>query len=181
MMPELTGRSWAIRPVRIADAPNMLSYMRNLAQEPDLFLPLVAEDFRLTVADEEHLIARHEGRDNAVALIAVTADDGIVGMWDCMGSTRPARQHAVEFGMSVARVYRRQGVGAALLSAGLAWARQSPMIHRLELEVYADNRPAIRLYEKFGFTVEGRKPHAFYQHGRYHDAFIMALILAKSQ
>ncbi len=39
-MPELTDRSWAIRPARATDAPNMLSYMQNLAQEsvatPDL-------------------------------------------------------------------------------------------------------------------------------------------------
>jgi L-phenylalanine/L-methionine N-acetyltransferase len=26
---------------------------------------------------------------------------------------------------------------------------------RLELEVYTDNEPAIRLYKKFGFAVEG--------------------------
>ena len=173
-MPELTHRSWVIRPANVADAPNILSYMQNLAQEPDLFLPLVVEDFRLTVVDEERMIARHEARDNALALIAVTADDRIVGMWDCMGSTRPALQHAVEFGMSVAREYRDQGVGAALLSAGLAWARQSPAVHRVELEASAENRPAIRLFEKFGFAVEGRK-----QHGRYHDSLIMALLLAK--
>lgn len=124
MMPELTHRSWVIRPANVTDAPNMLSYTQNLAQEPDLFLPMVVEDFRLTVVDEERMIARHEARNNALALIAVTADGRIVGMWDCMGSARPALQHAVEFGMSVAREYRGQGVGAALLSAGLAWARQ---------------------------------------------------------
>ena len=179
MMPELTHRSWVIRPANVTDAPNMLSYMQNLAQEPDLFLPMVAEDFRLTVVDEERMIARHEARNNALALIAVTADGRIVGMWDCMGSARPALQHAVEFGMSVARESRGQGVGAALLSAGLAWARQSPAVHRVELEVYAENCPAIRLYEKFGFTIEGRKQHAFYQHGRYHDSLIMALLLVK--
>ncbi|HBQ94277.1 MAG TPA: GNAT family N-acetyltransferase, partial [Sulfobacillus sp.] len=104
-----------------------------------------------------------------MALVAVTAVGRVVGMWDCMGSARPALQHAVEFGMSVAREYRGQGIGTALLSAGLAWARQSPTVHRVQLEVYADNRPARHLYEKFGFTIEGRKRHAFYQHGCYHD------------
>ena len=179
MMPELTDRSWSIRPARVTDAPNVLHYMQNLARELDLFLPMVVEDFRLTVVDEEHIIARHEARDNALALIAVTADDRVVGMWDCMGSTRPALQHVVEFGMSVAREYRSQGVGAALLSAGLDWARQSPAVHRIELEVYAENRPAMRLYEKFGFAIEGRKQHAFYHHGRYHDSLIMALLLVQ--
>jgi putative acetyltransferase len=122
------------------------------------------------------MIARHEARDNALALVAVTAVGRVVGMWDCMGSARPALQHAVEFGMSVAREYRGQGIGTALLSAGLAWARQSPTVHRVQLEVYADNRPARHLYEKFGFTIEGRKRHAFYQHGCYHDSLVMALL-----
>ncbi|MCY0909836.1 MAG: GNAT family protein [Sulfobacillus thermotolerans] len=176
-MDELTYPTWGVRPASTEDAPQMLTYMENLAQEPDLLLPMVAEDFRLTVADEASMIARHEARDNALALIAVAAAGQVVGMWDCMGSTRPALQHAVEFGMSVAREYRGQGVGAALLSAGLDWARQSPTVHRVELEVYVENRSAIRLYEKFGFTIEGRKRHAFYQHGRYHDSLIMALLL----
>ena len=174
-MPKPT--SWVIRPANVLDAPHMLSYMQTLAKESNLWLPMVAEEFHLTLADVERMIKRHADRENALSLVAVTATDRIAGMWDCLGSARPALHHAVEFGMSVAKEYRGQGIGAALLSAGLAWARQSPIIHRIGLEVYQENLPAIRLYEKFGFHTEGRKRHAFYQHGRYHDALVMALLL----
>ena len=179
-MAELTDTSsWVIRPARLLDAPQMLTYMKNLADEPDLLLPMVIEDFHLTVADIERMIARHEDRDNAMALVAVTATHQIVGMWDCMGSPRPALHHVVEFGMSVAKEYRGQGMGAALLSAGLAWTRQSSLVHRVELEVYVENIPAIHLYEKFGFRNEGQKRHAFYERGRYHDTLVMALLFDK--
>lgn len=176
-MDRLKDSSSVIRPANAADAPQMLTYMKNLVNEPNLLLPMAAEEFRLTLADEERMIASHEDQANALALIAVTAVGRVIGMWDCMGSTRPALQHVVEFGMSVARDYRGQGVGAALLQAGLAWAWESPTVHRVELEVYAENRPAIHLYEKFGFSFEGRKKRAFFQHGRYHDSLMMALLL----
>jgi putative acetyltransferase len=44
---------------------------------------------------------------------------------------------------------------------------------RLELEVYTDNEPAIRLYEAFGFEREGRlRQHAFSE-GRYVASYVM--------
>lgn len=38
-MAELSDTSWVIRPANAADAPQMLTYMKNLANERDLFLP----------------------------------------------------------------------------------------------------------------------------------------------
>jgi putative acetyltransferase len=47
-------------------------------------------------------------------------------------------------------------------------------LRRLELEVYTDNEPAIRLYERFGFEREGTlRQHAF-RAGRYVDSYLMA-------
>jgi len=36
------------------------------------------------------------------------------------------------------------------------------------------NGRALRLYESFGFALEGRKRKAVYLHGRYEDVLLMA-------
>lgn len=50
---------------------------------------------------------------------------------------------------------RRRGIGRGLLRAGMAAARERGL-PRLSLQVWADNRPAIRLYEAEGFVVLDR-------------------------
>lgn len=49
---------------------------------------------------------------------------------------------------------RRRGVGAVLVEAALAFAAESG-VRLVLLEVRRSNVPAIRLYEKFGFSVSG--------------------------
>jgi RimJ/RimL family protein N-acetyltransferase len=49
-------------------------------------------------------------------------------------------------------------------------------LHRIELDVYADNLRAEHVYEKVGFRVEGRRREALYKFGRYHDVVVMGLL-----
>ena len=157
---------WVIREAQEEDAPAMLEYARILFSEPDLYLPWEPDEFRMTRAEEEAAIRRHHETANAVFLLAFDPTGSIAGMWNAMGSARRALEHNVEFGMSVARPFRRQGVGRALMTHGLKWAKANPLVRRVELHVYADNTPAVALYQTFGFVVEGRRQHAVFQHGR---------------
>ena len=45
---------------------------------------------------------------------------------------------------------------------------------RLDLCVYVDNSPAIVLYKKFGFDIEGTHRRFAYRNGEYVDAHVMA-------
>ncbi len=47
---------------------------------------------------------------------------------------------------------------------------------RLELDVYTDNEPAIRLYKKFDFVIEGTQKVYAFRDGSYVDAYRMARI-----
>lgn len=66
--------------------------------------------------------------------------------------------HQCEFGIIVAPEFRNQGVGSDLLKNLIHLARESFKIELLHLQVYAKN-PAIRLYERFGFTDFGNQTH----------------------
>ena len=47
----------------------------------------------------------------------------------------------------------------------------------MQLQVSVENAPAIHLYEKFGFAVEGQLRRAYYRDGVYHDNLVMGLLL----
>jgi len=59
-------------------------------------------------------------------------------------------------GMWVEPEWRRRGAGAALLRAVIDWARLR-QLKRLELWVTEGNDPAMRLYERSGFTDTGKR------------------------
>ena len=50
-------------------------------------------------------------------------------------------------------------------------------MEKLELQVYASNVAARRLYERFGFVVEGTRVRARKLDGKYDDVILMGLFL----
>ncbi len=87
---------------------------------------------------------------------------------------RPRRRHVGQIGMAVRDDWQGQGVGSALMQAAVDLADKWLNLRRLELEVFVDNAPAIRLYEKFGFTIEGTLVDFAFRDGQYVDTYIMA-------
>lgn len=113
----------------------------------------------------------HEGVYNLVAV----AGEQVVGQLGVETfPNRPRRRHAGTIGMGVRDDWQGRGVGTALLRAGVDLADNWLNLTRLELEVYADNEPAVRLYERFGFEREGLLRQYAFRDGRYVDALVMA-------
>ncbi len=86
----------------------------------------------------------------------------------------PRRRHVGEIGMAVRDDWQGKGVGTALMQAAIDLAENWLNLSRLQLDVYVDNEPAIRLYKKFGFTIEGTLVRFAYRDGRYVDTYTMA-------
>jgi L-phenylalanine/L-methionine N-acetyltransferase len=84
------------------------------------------------------------------------------------------RRHVGQIGMAVHDDWQGKGAGTALMQAAVDLADEWLNIKRLELEVYTDNEPAIRLYKKFGFVVEGTLVRFAYRDGQFVDAYTMA-------
>jgi len=84
------------------------------------------------------------------------------------------RRHAASLGMMVHDDYVGRGVGKAMATALIQAADQWLDIRRLELTVFADNKPAIALYEKLGFQAEGTLKAFAFRNGAYVDALSMA-------
>jgi putative acetyltransferase len=76
--------------------------------------------------------------------------------------------------MSVHDDFCGRGIGSALMTALIDLSDNWLNLKRLELTVYVDNKPAIRLYGKFGFEVEGTRRADAFRDGRFVDSFAMA-------
>jgi putative acetyltransferase len=60
------------------------------------------------------------------------------------------------------------------MQRAIEWAKTVGQLRRIELFVYVTNAPAIRLYERHGFVVEGKRRNAI----RVGNDFVADLIMA---
>lgn len=106
--------------------------------------------------------------------IAVTGDK-IVGWCDIASFNRPAFAHSGVLRMGILKEYRGTGLGTKLMQIVLDEAKKMG-ITRVELDVREDNSNAIKLYQKFGFEIEGKKRNACKTDGVYSNVLTMGLL-----
>jgi L-phenylalanine/L-methionine N-acetyltransferase len=107
-------------------------------------------------------------------ILVALVNDKIVGNLGLHMTTRRRRTHTAHIGMGVHDEYQRLGVGSALLAAALSQADNWLNLLRIELTVFTDNAPAITLYKKFGFVIEGTHVAYALRAGVYEDVYAMA-------
>ncbi|HXZ67549.1 MAG TPA: N-acetyltransferase [Alphaproteobacteria bacterium] len=163
------ARDVLIRRARAEDAGGLLRYIGDLYCEK---LDVVSNELTMTQQQEEEWIA---ATNKSGAVLVAERNGAIVGMLDIRRSDRRSRAHVGSIGMSVAKLFRRQGIGRHLLEAAIQEAKSWPDFCRLELEVVPWNAPAIALYEDFGFKLEARKAKAVNFRGAPEDMLLMAL------
>lgn len=118
----------------------------------------------------EELVRR---RDDSFPIVACVNDE-VVGHLALSVYTNPRTSHSGHLGIAVRDDWRGKGVGTALMEACLDLADNWLGLARLDLRVYVDNAPAIALYKKFGFEIEGTHRRFAYRNGEYVDAHVMA-------
>jgi RimJ/RimL family protein N-acetyltransferase len=91
-----------------------------------------------------------------VQVVAVNETNTVVGWCDVTRKRWEGVRHVGTLGMGLLPPYRGQGYGRELAEAAIQAARQRG-IERIELEVFASNVVAARLYEALGFRREGLK------------------------
>ena len=79
--------------------------------------------------------------------------------------------------MGVHASFQGQGVGSKLVEAVLDLADNWLNILRIEVEVYTDNTPAIALYKKFGFAIEGEARAFAFRDGAHVNAYHMSRVV----
>ena len=141
----------------LQDTPTAFSadYQQNLSH------PAKYWEDRLTMEKDEATIyfAEHEAK-----LIGMT---GIA-----RGSSPKTRHSAWIWGVYVTPEWRGLRVAEELINSCFTWAK-AKMILLVKLGVAATNKPAIRCYERCGFSTYGTEPRAVFYNGKYYDEFLM--------
>ena len=113
--------------------------------------------------------------NGGLQLLAITDAEEVVGWCDIARLPWTGLRHVGRLGMGLLAPFRGQGHGRRLAVAAIDAAREKG-VERIELEVFASNLVAIKLYETLGFQREGIKRRFRKLDGQYEDSVIMALL-----
>jgi RimJ/RimL family protein N-acetyltransferase len=148
----MTRPPLTIRPARLADAPTLALAERTIAAKPGF---LASQPAELTDDRFAQKIAALEHADNGHFLVAETAGQ-IVGHGMLDPLPLAAVRHVVHLTLVAHPGWQGMGVGQELLGSLIEWAKATPAVEKIELNVRSSNLRAQALYRKLGFTEMGR-------------------------
>ena len=153
------GRACILRNGTASDGQALLDVF-NLTHEQTDYLLTYPGEHSYTAQQEADFLKEKTDSTDEIELLA-ELDGVIVGTAGigCVGRREKTR-HRAEFGISVDKAYWGLGIGRALTEACIECAKKAGYA-QLELEVVAENRSAIGLYESEGFVEYGRNPKGF--------------------
>ncbi len=144
--------------------------LHDIYSQPGVIRGTLQLPFASTALWRERAAATDKGAYKLVAAV----DGRVVGHLGLFVAANPRRSHAGSIGMAVHDAWQGRGVGSALLSAALELADRWLNLSRVELEVFTDNEPAVRLYRRTGFEVEGTLVGYALRDGALVDCYAMA-------
>lgn len=115
-------------------------------------------------------------RNPRSCLIAAEENGLLVGYLVAYGRTAPRVSHVVTVAVGILQSHTGRGIGGRLFACLEVWARENG-VHRIDLTVMTDNEPALKLYTRLGFNMEGRKRDSMKFGDRYIDEFYMSKLL----
>ncbi|HEY1015884.1 MAG TPA: GNAT family N-acetyltransferase [Herpetosiphonaceae bacterium] len=136
-----------------------------------LHLPFPAQDlWRRRIENPETEIPRLVAAVEGMVVGVATLDVG-----------EGRRRHSANIDMAVRDDYQGRGVGSALLEAIIDLGERWLGLSRLELVVFTDNGPAIALYKRLRFEVEGTLRQYALRNGGLADAYLMARVAGQPE
>lgn len=165
------GRTVLIREFRMEDKEKLIEMYASLSSE--------AVRWGMPPYTKEFIERRFSNLQNLIFLVALY-NDKIVGDAHIYKFPNPRRKSTSDIAIYLHQDFHNVGLGTAMLTKLIELAKKEGL-HRIGLTVIADNKPAIHLYQKLGFKIEGVMKDAYLgEDGKYHDEIVIGLILANS-
>ena len=158
------------REAEIDDAEEMISYLNIVGGESDNLMH-GSEGFKVPVEAVKRRIQASHDADNSIIMIAL-AGEKIIARAELDGCSGARLHHNARFSISVRKDYWNMKIGTMLMTKIIERAGKMNL-RNIELEVIAENKAAIALYHKMGFSDVGIYRNYWYANNAYSDAIVM--------
>lgn len=169
------GEEITIREARKEDAKAIIEFYNIVGGETD-FLSFGKGEFIRDLKDYENYLEGVYKEENSILLLA-TIEDKIVGIASINSNQKARTKHVGVLGIVVANGFCGLGLGSKMIDHLIKWAKVNKITKKITLVTREDNANAIRLYEKFGFEVEGLMKADNYIDGVYYNTLMMSLMM----
>ena len=148
----IKNMSYTIREAKVEDAPALIKAEKEIARLPGFLISrpseLLLELFEATIIECN---VDHQGK-----YLVAEKDGKVIAHGFLTPLELKAISHVAVLTIIVHEGFQTQGVGKAVVEDLISWAKKSPKIEKIQLNVRDTNEKAIGLYEKLGFKEEGR-------------------------
>jgi len=170
------NRTIVLRSVGVADAADLIEYLRITATETP-FLLREPDEVKMTIGEEERFIQSRIDSERELMLVA-TINGKHVGSCSLMSVGSNTRyRHRCRVAIALYKEFCGVGIGTLMMRTILDVAKRCGY-EQAELEVVSSNTTAIAMYQKLGFVKCGTLPNNMkYVDGSYANADIMVKML----
>lgn len=159
--------------------PNDLESLRGWRNRPSL-RRYFREHRELTSADQQAWYARITARDSDTLMFAIAdssrEDTPLVGAAGLCYIDWVRRSAEVSLYVGLDDLYIDERIAPQALGALVDHGFGELGLHRLWTEVYSFDERKARLYEEFGFRLEGRHRESHFADGEWHDSLYFGLL-----
>ena len=141
-----------IREIEVEDYKELLDFMKKVKGETN-FLLGYPDEIKLSYEDEKEHIKKVKTSETSNYFV-VMKNNKMIGCIGFNGNTARKMKHYGTIGISVLKEYWGRGIATTLLEKLISWSKEKG-IKKINLDVFENNESAIKLYEKFGFKLEG--------------------------
>lgn len=169
-----TGKEVGLRYLCIDDTKDLLELYNSLVDERAY--TIAVEKLKLKQEREfvESFVCEIEKGD-AVFLVA-EFEGKVIGIVSIKRSG-PLREHVGDFGILIANGFRGEGLGKKMIEECIKEAKRFLKLKIVTLCVFRENKQAIALYKKMGFSTACEIRGALKHFGRYKDEIFMVKYL----
>ena len=124
--------------------------------------------------DETQVLFDDLAKQDDMVRFAIEAEGELVG--DCSLHDIDKHNRTCDVGIAIGKPFWSKGYGQESLRLLVDYAFKNHNMHRVGLEVLADEPRAVTCYRKVGFVEEGRLCQRDWANGEYHDVLVMSIL-----
>lgn len=157
------------------DAEKIVDFYNYVGGETT-YLSFEKDEYPMDAEGQREDILSTNAHPASIMLLAMDGDE-IAGIGTIHSGNKIKARHQGELGIVVAKKYQAQGIGSEIIRRLIEFCKGNGITTRIQLDTRCDNEVAVKLYERFGFEIEGRLKNTTLLNGVYYDLYVMGLML----